>query len=430
EGTYGWIPAETLYGPTIYSPRDKTTRFAVGAGLQHVGADVILVLPLGRIAPYALGGYQRLIYDSDQESAPEADDDISGPELALGLIGYVNPNLALRAEVRDVSHSFDQADALDDARQDNIFFTIGIQYGFGGHVESHDQDNDTVSDDIDACPNTPFGARVDATGCPIDSDGDGVPDGLDTCEHTPRGATVNAAGCPSDADGDGVPDGIDKCPDTAAGLKVDATGCTMDSDHDGVADGTDQCANTPTGARVDAVGCPLDEDKDGVPDGLDKCPGTPASSRVDKDGCEIKVSEKETELLDTGKITIRDINFETAKWTILPDSYKVLEEVGSILVQWPELRVEIGGHADSRGSDEYNLNLSQKRAQAVLDYLIGKFPQITAAQYTARGYGESQPVAPNTTVEGMARNRRVEFKVLNTEILKKERESQKTLKKE
>ncbi|HEX7879707.1 MAG TPA: outer membrane beta-barrel protein, partial [Candidatus Eisenbacteria bacterium] len=140
EGTYGWIPAETLYGPTIYSPRDKTNLFAVGAGLHHVGADVILVLPLGRIAPYALGGYQRLIYDSDQESAPEADDDISGPELALGLMSYVKPNLALRAEVRDVSHSFDQADALDDARQDNIFFTVGIQYGFGGHVESHDMD--------------------------------------------------------------------------------------------------------------------------------------------------------------------------------------------------------------------------------------------------------------------------------------------------
>jgi len=430
EGTYGWIPGETLFGPTIYRPRDKTNLFAVGASVQHVGGDIMLILPMGKIAPYALGGYQSLLYDSDQESAPEADEDVSGPELALGLISYVAPRMALRAEVRDVSQSFDQPDAEDDARQDNFFFTVGIQYAFGGKVESNDKDGDSVPDDVDACANTPPGVRVDATGCPIDSDGDGVPDGIDTCEHTPRGATVDASGCPSDADKDGVPDGIDKCPGTAAGVKVDATGCSADSDHDGVADGTDQCANTPTGALVDAVGCPLDTDKDGIPDGLDKCPGTPPTSRVDKDGCEIQVSEKETELLDTGKITIRDINFETAKWTILPESYKVLDEVGTILVQWPELKVEIGGHADARGSDKYNLDLSQKRAQAVLDYLVGKFPQITRAQYTAKGYGESQPVAPNTTVEGMARNRRVEFKVLNTEVLKKERESQKPAKKE
>jgi outer membrane protein OmpA-like peptidoglycan-associated protein len=430
EGTYGWIPGETNWGPTLYRPIDKSGLAAVGANVQHFGLDAMFRLPFGsKLSPYVVGGYQQISYDSDLESAPEADDDISGPELGVGLIGWVQPRLALRAEVRDVMHSFDQPEAEEDARQDNIFFTVGIQYSMGGRSVSHDMDGDGVPDDLDACAGTPLGARVDVTGCPIDGDKDGVPDGLDNCENTPRGATVDAVGCPSDADKDGVPDGIDKCPDTAAGLTVDATGCSSDSDRDGVADGADQCANTPTGARVDAVGCPLDEDKDGVPDGLDKCPGTAVSARVDKDGCEIEVSEKETELLDTGKITIRDINFETAKWTILPDSYKVLDEVGSILVQWPELRVEIGGHADHRGSNEYNLNLSQKRAQAVLDYLTGKFPQITAAQYTAKGYGESQPVAPNTTVEGMARNRRVEFKVLNTEVLKKERERRRTLQK-
>ncbi|TPW10665.1 MAG: hypothetical protein FD129_1851 [bacterium] len=141
------------------------------------------------------------------------------------------------------------------------------------------------------------------------------------------------------------------------------------------------------------------------------------------------MNEKETELLDTGKITVRDIKFETAKWNILPESYKVLDEVGTILIQWPELRVEIGGHADARGSDAYNHDLSHKRANSVLEYLTGKFPGISTSQYTAVGYGESQPVAPNTTVEGMAKNRRVEFKVLNTEVLKKEQERRRTLKK-
>ena len=73
------------------------------------------------------------------------------------------------------------------------------------------------------------------------------------------------------------------------------------------------------------------------------------------------------------------------------------------------------------------MDLSQKRATSVLEYLIAKFPQITREQYTAKGYGESVAVATNKTVEGMAMNRRVEFKVLNTEELKKEQERRRTL---
>jgi outer membrane protein OmpA-like peptidoglycan-associated protein len=126
-------------------------------------------------------------------------------------------------------------------------------------------------------------------------------------------------------------------------------------------------------------------------------------------------------------ITARDIHFETAKWDILPESRPILDEIGKILIQWPRLRIEIGGHADARGSDAYNMDLTQKRAQAVLDYLLTHFPQINRDQYTARGYGERVPIASNRTVEGMARNRRVEFKVLNTEELTKERERRRLL---
>lgn len=165
-----------------------------------------------------------------------------------------------------------------------------------------------------------------------------------------------------------------------------------------------------------------DADSDGVADGKDLCPHTPTNAKVDKDGCPIVLSERETELLDKGRITERNIHFETAKWTILPESELVLDELGKILIQWPRLRIEIGGHADARGSDAYNRDLSSKRADAVLDYLTSKFPQINRDQYTTKGYGECVPVASNKTIEGMAMNRRVEFKVLNTEELKKERE--------
>jgi OOP family OmpA-OmpF porin len=212
---------------------------------------------------------------------------------------------------------------------------------------------------------------------------------------------------------------------------VDARGCPKDSDNDGVPDGIDQCADTPSGTVVDERGCPkiTDADNDGVPDDKDLCPFTPVNVRVDKDGCPIVLNEKETELLDKGRITERNIHFETAKWEILPESVPIMDELGNILIQWPRLRIEIGGHADWRGSDAYNLDLSNKRANAVLEYLVGKFPQITREQYSAKGYGESVPVATNKTDEGMAMNRRVEFKVLNTEELKKERERRRTLQK-
>jgi OOP family OmpA-OmpF porin len=89
----------------------------------------------------------------------------------------------------------------------------------------------------------------------MDSDGDGVPDDLDKCPNTPKGVKVDAYGCPLDADGDGVPDYLDKCPNTPKGVKVDQNGCPLDSDGDGVPDHLDQCPDTPKGATVNSVGC-------------------------------------------------------------------------------------------------------------------------------------------------------------------------------
>ena len=89
-----------------------------------------------------------------------------------------------------------------------------------------DSDGDGVADADDQCPDTPAGAAVDATGCPLYSDGDSVPDYLDKCPGTPSGVSVDADGCPIDSDGDGVPDGTDKCPGTPAGSAVDASGCS------------------------------------------------------------------------------------------------------------------------------------------------------------------------------------------------------------
>ena len=429
EGDYGFIFGETAEGSTPYPPSASGLE-PKNADLQDLGAQIHLnLLPASVINPYLIAGYHWLKFKSDDDAQKELT--LDGFAGGVGLKFNLGPRAALRFEAKDIMFDFKDAEGApsgNDSRLDNFLFTGGIEFAIGGR--SKDTDKDGVTDKKDECPATPLGALVDAKGCPLDGDRDGVFDGLDQCANTPTGARVDAQGCPTDQDKDGVYDGIDKCPDTPAGVKVDVTGCPVDSDKDGVPDGIDQCPNTPVGAEVDAAGCPIDSDKDGVLDGLDKCPNTAPNARVDVDGCPIEVSEKEIELLDTGKITVRNIKFETAKWDILPESQPPLDEIGNILIQWPDLRIEVGGHADSRGSDQFNLDLSDKRAKSVLDYLLQKFPQINPSQYTAKGYGETQPVASNANETGQAQNRRVEFKVLNTEVLKKESERRKTLQKD
>ena len=134
-----------------------------------------------------------------------------------------------------------------------------------------------------------IGYAVDANGTVVR---DGVGDCVKTIEWTKErmieACGKPAAKKPADTDGDGVTDDMDKCPNTPSGVKVDDTGCPIDSDGDGVADYLDKCPNTPAGAAVDASGCPLDSDGDGIADYLDKCPNTAKGTRVDNSGCPLK----------------------------------------------------------------------------------------------------------------------------------------------
>ncbi|HET9950647.1 MAG TPA: OmpA family protein [Candidatus Eisenbacteria bacterium] len=395
-----------------------TADSAVGTGstdFLHGEGNLTWFLSKGAFKPYVTAGAGAISIDNGSSSESKFAWN-GGAGFHVGLSGSV----ALRLDGRVTSYKVlvPSSNKEEYKYQPEIFG--GLLFGFGG--KPSDDDADGVPNKLDKCPATPLGARVDANGCPVDGDGDGVPDGLDQCDGTPKGATVDVKGCPSDSDGDGVFDGLDTCADTPKGAKVDASGCPMDSDKDGVFDGLDQCEGTPFGCTVSPNGCQSDADQDGVCDGIDKCPDTPANVRVDKLGCPIEVSQKETELLDTGMIRLQDVNFDTGKSIIKPESYKALDEVGNILARWPELRVEIGGHTDARGSDAQNQKLSDSRAKAVLDYLLNKFPELKTEQFTSKGYGETQPIASNTTQLGMAKNRRVEFKVLNTDVLKREKE--------
>jgi outer membrane protein OmpA-like peptidoglycan-associated protein/opacity protein-like surface antigen len=137
---------------------------------------------------------------------------------------------------------------------------------------------------------------------------------------------------------------------------------------------------------------PVDSDGDGVLDPADRCPGTPAGASVDAQGCE-------TEL------TLRGVNFEYNSAQLTPQDEAILDSVADILAQRPQFAVEVQGHTDGSGPDAYNQDLSERRASAVRDYLVGR--GVPAGRLTARGYGESEPVAGNDTAEGRALNRRV-----------------------
>lgn len=203
---------------------------------------------------------------------------------------------------------------------------------------------------------------------------------------------------PVDSDGDGIYDPKDRCPDTNKGVSVDNSGCELDSDNDGVVNSKDQCPSTLPNLVVNAKGCELDDDQDSVVNHLDKCPNTPQGAKVDQKGCK-KILKKSINLT-------LSIEFKTNSAVIDQAHQSQLEKLANLMRQYPDAAVLIAGYTDDRGAANYNLKLSQRRAQAVVDYLVSHF-DVQRNRMVAQGFGESKPVASNTTVEGRQANRRV-----------------------
>ena len=275
-----------------------------------------------------------------------------------------------------------------------------------------DQDADGVVDDDDQCPDEAedLDSFDDADGCPDpDNDQDGLADSADLCpnEGEDLDEFEDTDGCPDpDNDQDGLVDVEDQCPGevgTAATL-----GCP-DTDADGVIDPADRC---PGVFGLTAFqGC-ADQDGDGIPDPEDACPTEPRP--VDEalsasDGCPRAVFVTDREI----KLDQR-VKFDEGKSTIKKASLTLLDQVAEILLRTPHVRsIEVQGHTDNVGSANFNLKLSQARAEAVATYLQSK--GVASDRLVAQGYGESTPRFTNRTPKGRESNRRVQFIVLDVE---------------
>ena len=279
-----------------------------------------------------------------------------------------------------------------DEVQTHFQSSLGVVIKFGGK----DTDGDGIYDKYDQCPEV--AGLKEFNGCP-DSDGDGIKDSDDACPNEAGLASMN--GCP-DTDGDGVADKDDMCPNEK-GTKANK-GCP-DTDGDGVVDKDDKCPKVA--GPVANGGCPWpDTDGDGVLDKDDKCPKEvgPASNG----GCPDVISKESEEALS---MLPKFILFNTGKSTFKSGVTDNLDMIFDVMDKNQKANFLIEGHTDSTGSDALNEKLSNSRAMAVMNYLVKK--GVDKARIEAKGFGESQPIAPNNTAEGRSQNRRVVVKVTN-----------------
>ncbi|MCB0327280.1 MAG: OmpA family protein [Bdellovibrionales bacterium] len=271
----------------------------------------------------------------------------------VGLRFFAGDDAGFRVEGRYVGSKVDDGIYIDNDWQSNAELMAGFFFLFGSKKQGEDEK---------------------------DTDQDGVADNVDQCADSPRGADVDAQGCEIDLESQGEDHALN------------------DADADGIEDQVDQCAKTPQGAVVDELGCPVDQDQDGVADGIDQCPDTAADQKVDQKGCPQK---------SKARGVLEGVNFELNSLELTPNAMEVLKEVALELKKFPEVEVEIQGHTDNTGDPNYNLLLSQSRAEAVRDYLISV--GIPEKQVSAKGYGPQVPRADNSTKEGREKNRRVEI---------------------
>lgn len=386
----GYYPLTFLGGELEGMLAVAETDAGDGATVLAARAQAVLQLPYWSVVPFAVAGagYWGVLNDvSGNDSDPAF-------HFGGGAKVNVSRNFGVRVDVRDSITN----QRGDGSYPHNIEVLAGANLVFGREPPPpDDSDRDGVLDNRDRCP---LEAGTPPDGCPIrDTDADGIMDPDDQCV---REAGVAPTGCPvRDADGDGVVDAEDQCisePGTAP------TGCP-DTDQDGFLDRADQC---PQVAGVSPDGCPADADGDGILGADDRCPDQAETLNgfEDTDGCPDELPTAVKEFMGV----IAGIEFDNDQASIRPGSEVALDKALSVLTEYPSLRIEIMGHTDSRGSRDYNVGLSQRRADAVKAHLIAK--GIDASRVQTVGAGPDTPLTTNDTPAGRQKNRRIEFRVI------------------
>jgi outer membrane protein OmpA-like peptidoglycan-associated protein/opacity protein-like surface antigen len=382
----GWVQSDTrqfgylynLFDPRInalyhFTPDHRFDLFvAGGVGLQRVKVNRDSVAQ-------SSGSLDMALYENPSK------DFIAnlGPGVTIQVVGPLH----IRTDLRWLgSFGGDETEAKSDRFQ-NLEWTIGLDLR---READQDPDGDGYPNNVDACPEDPedWDDFEDGDGCPDrDNDDDGVMDESDDCPMDPE-------------DRDGFED-RDGCPDT-------------DNDRDGLLDLDDGCPDDPEDFDdfEDGDGCPdPDNDDDGVLDQDDECILEPETDNnyQDEDGCPDEIPVEVVEF--TG--VIQGITFETDKDIIRRSSEPILSQALQVLTDFPDVRLQVQGHTDDQGDDEYNRDLSQRRSESVVRWFVER--GIDAGRLEPQGYGEAQPIADNGTETGRAKNRRVEFQLIDQE---------------
>jgi outer membrane protein OmpA-like peptidoglycan-associated protein len=315
--------------------------------LSLFGANAVLHLADGKLVPFMTGGVG-FVGDGENYFASNA---------GAGAVYHITDLIGVRAEAR----GWFSGDAPATDRFHHLAFTGGLVIKFLGNS---DRDKDGIQDRDDSCPDEP--------------------EDRDEFEDTD--------GCPDpDNDKDGILDGDDKCP-------LEAEDKDGDADEDGCPE------DDPPPPPPPVV---IDTDKDGIPDKTDRCPMQAETKNgvEDEDGCPESVV-----IITRAKIEIKDkVFFETDKAIIKAASYELLNTVAQVMNAHAFIEsVEVQGHTDDRGTDEYNLDLSQRRADAVKTYLA-ETGKVDAGRLTAKGFGKSKPLQEGEDEAAWSQNRRVEF---------------------
>jgi outer membrane protein OmpA-like peptidoglycan-associated protein len=425
-GTAFSVEPEVMYSSYIYRAENSAALIQDG-NINYVSVPVLLKLHLGKALAISAGPQLDLVVDAQDDRNPDfVKDNITSTSLALNTGLEIFPHGRAVIFGRYI-YGFDNMDNRDLPDFTSEFKNSNIQVGvklrlFGKFVPA-DTDEDGIPDVNDNCPTEAGFERY--SGCPIpDTDGDGFNDEVDKCVTI--AGIAKYEGCPiPDTDKDGINDEVDKCPAVAGLAKYN--GCPIpDTDKDGINDEQDKCPNQPGLAKFNGCadtdgdgiiddndkcptvagvaaynGCPVpDRDKDGVNDESDKCPDIPGL--VENGGCP---------KIENAKFSTQRIQFVTGSSTLTAASKTMIKEGAKLLnsEQFKSLKVEVRGHTDNVGKPASNQILSEKRAKAVMNELVKN--GVAADRITAKGYGDTMPIADNKTAAGRAQNRRVAFDV-------------------